>query len=247
MEENKLERYSFSKLSAFHTCKYGYKLTYIDHLKGIDNSFALYGVLVHSIMERYAKGELELWDLPKVYENEFESVVNMPFPKSEFVKDMKELYFNQGLEFLKHFQGYDKYKILGVETNFDLQVEDWIFTGIIDLIYEDGNGQLIVLDYKSKASFKNKEEKRKYARQLYLYSLFVEQKYGRYPDKLIFYTFRKQTQVTIQFNEDDLIETVTWAKFTVKEIRNCTSFTPSCEEFYGHNLCNHRGYCKEKI
>lgn len=245
-EQTKLERYSFSKLTAFHTCKYGYKLTYIDHLKGVENAFALYGSFVHSIMERYAKGKIDLWDLPKVYKNEFDSSIDIPFPSSKFCKDMQSLYYEQGLEFLNTFTGYDKYKILEVETNFDIQIDDWIFTGIMDLLYEDENGQLILLDYKSKSGFKNKEERAKYARQLYLYCLFIKEKYGKYPDVMKFYTFRKQNQIDIPFNEDDFIEAIGWAKYTVKQIRECTSYPASCDEFFGAELCNHRKYCDER-
>lgn len=244
--EKKLERYSFSKLSSFHTCKYGYKLTYIDHLKGDDNCFALYGSLVHSIMERYVKKEISLWDLPKIYEWEFDTAVNKPFPKSKFC-DMRQTYYNQGLKFLNNFLGYDDYKILEVENNFDIQIDDWIFTGIMDLLYEDQDGNLILLDYKSKAGFKNKLEKQKYARQLYLYCLYIKEKYGRFPAKLKFSMFRKQEEVEIDFNEDDFQEAIIWAKYTVQQIRHCTDFSPNCEDFYSTELCNHRAYCEMKV
>ena len=246
MEEKKLEKYSFSKLSAFHTCRYGYKLTYIDHIKGNGNAFAEYGTFVHSLMERYANNRISLWDLPSAYENEFDSEVKMDFPTSEYCKDMRDLYYQQGLAFLKNFMGYDKFKILEVEADFSVQIDDWIFTGIMDLLYEDEQGGLIILDYKSKSSFKNKAELYKYARQLYLYCLYVKEKYGKYPSKLKFYTFRKQTQVDIPFNEDDFVEAVVWAKSTVKQIRECTDFSPCCEEFFGANLCNHRFHCDKK-
>jgi len=246
MKEKALETYSFSKLSTYHTCKYAYYLTYIKHLKGIDNCFALYGTLVHSIMERYAKGLIGLWDLPKIYEIEFDSVVNMPFPISSYCKNMKELYYTQGLEFLSSFLGYDDFKILGVEEDFEVGIDDWSFTGIMDLIYETKDGQLILLDYKSKSQFKNKEEQRKYARQLYLYCFYIKQKYGRFPNKLIFWTFRKKKQIEIQFNQDEYIEALIWAKYTVKQIRKETGYLPSLEEFYCNNLCNHRMYCTKK-
>ena len=244
--ENK-EKYSFSKLSAFHTCKYGYKLTYIDKLKGEDNAFALYGSLVHSLMERYAKHEIDLWDLPNIYEKEFENAVSMKFPSCTYCKNMKQLYFEQGLSFLQSFEGYDNYKILEVESEFSIPVDDWIFTGIIDLLYEDENGNLVLLDYKSKSGFKNRLEKQKYARQLFLYCNYIYEKYHKFPDKMIFWTFRKKIQIEIPFTHDGFLEANCWAKYTVKQIRNCTDFYPSCDEFYSKELCNHRSYCKEKI
>ncbi len=241
----KKERYSFSKLSSFHTCKYMYKLTYIDHKKGVGNCFSSYGSEVHSLMERYAKGEIELWDLADVYEWEFDSAVPEPFPDSTFCKDMRGLYYEQGLNFLKNFAGYSDRKILEVESNFECEIDDWAFNGIIDLVYEK-DGKLVIQDYKSKSSFKNKKEQAEYARQLYLYSLHIKEKYGKYPDTLKFMLFRKDKPIEIPFKIEDLEEAVNWAKQTVKEIRECWDFSPSCDEFFGSYLCNHREHCDVK-
>ena len=167
--KQKKERYSFSKLSSFHNCKWGYQLTYIDHCERCDNAFAQYGSLVHSIMERYAKGKLNLWDLVDVYKREYSGITEK-FPHSAFC-NLEDLYYKQGIQFLSNFSGYDKYKILEVESEFELEIDDWLFTGIMDLLFEDENGKLILLDYKSKSSFKNKKEKIEYARQLYLYCI----------------------------------------------------------------------------
>jgi hypothetical protein len=196
-------------------------------------------------MERYANGELEIWDLPSVYEWEFDSSVIEKFPWNKYV-NLKDSYYKQGLSFLKSFQGYDNYKILGVEEEFKIQIDDWIFVGVIDLVYEDENGRLIVRDYKSKASFKDDKEKAKYARQLYLYSLYVKEKYGRYPDELQFLMFRKQTTVPIPFDLDKLEEAKKWAADTVRIIREAFDYPHTCDDFYGDNLCNHREYCDLK-
>ena len=160
---------------------------------------------------------------------------------------MRGLYYEQGLNYLRNFGGYPKYKILGVESQFDIAIDDWVFNGIIDLVYEDEQGRLVVHDYKSKSSFKNKAEQKKYARQLYLYSLHIKEKYGKYPDLLRFMMFRKETSVDIPFKTDDLNEAVNWAKNTVKAIRTCWDYSPSCEEFFGNYLCNHRKDCEHKI
>lgn len=239
------ERYSFSKLSSFKQCPYGYYLRYVLGKKGVGNAFSSYGSLVHSVLERYAKGEMEVWDLPKVYEREFDAAVPERFPFNKYVV-LRDTYYKQGLEFLKSFQGYGEYKILGVEQPFDRNIEDWLFTGIIDLVIEDKNGKLIVRDYKSKASFKNDQEKFEYARQLYLYSAYVKEKFGRFPDELQFLMFRKQHLVSIPFDLTNYEEAIAWAKSTVEDIRGAIDFPPHCEEFYANNLCNHRLYCEMK-
>ena len=240
-----IERYSFSKLSAWWTCPYGFKLRYIDHIKGQGNAFSSFGTLVHSIMERYSNGELDLWELANVYEWEFDSAVPEAFPKNKYV-DLRESYFQQGLDFLKSFEGYDDYKILGVEENFEIQIDDWMFNGVIDLVFEDEKGRLIIRDYKSKAAFKNEAEKQKYARQLYLYALYVHEKYGKYPDELQFWMFRRKNIEPVVFSIDALEEALDWSKSTVKAIREAFDYPATCEEFYGTNLCNFRDTCTLK-
>lgn len=239
------ESYSFSKLNSWWTCPYGYKLRYEDHEEGIGNAFSSYGSFVHSIMERYAKGQAEIWDLPEIYEFGFEAEVPYKFPWNKFVV-LHDTYYQQGLDFLKSFQGYDNYEILGVEEKFNIDIDDWQFVGIIDLLFKDENGRLIIRDYKSKASFKNDIEKSEYARQLYLYSLYVKEKYGKYPDALQFLMFRKNTLVEIPFNEEDCESAVDWAKTTVRIIRAAFDYPPTCDQFYGENLCNFRETCELK-
>lgn len=245
-ESKELERYSFSKLSSFYTCKLGYQLSYIEHLKGQSNSFALYGTFVHELMEKYAKGEIDLYDLPDVYEEKFEKEVNIPFPDSPFC-DLKSLYYKQGLNFLQKFLGYENYEILGIEKEFTIQIDDWLFNGFIDLILRDKKtNELIILDYKSKAKFKNKLEKQKYARQLYLYSIYIKQEFGQFPDRLVFLMFRKQNIENIAFDSLEFHEALTWARYAVSAIRKEKEYLPTYDEFFCNNLCNHRQYCKHK-
>lgn len=240
-----VEIYSFSKISSWWTCPWGFKLRYIDHEKGEGNAFSSYGTLIHSIMERYAAGEIDLIDLVDVLKWEFDSEVKEEFPPNKYV-NLRDTYYKQAVDFLSTFSGYSDCKILGVEEKFNIPIDDWIFTGVIDLVYEDADGRLIIKDYKSKASFKNKSEKKKYARQLYLYSLYVKEKYGRYPDLLKFHMFRKQKMEDIVFDENDLQEAVEWAKKTVKIVRNAQDYPDTCDEFYGEHLCNFRNTCEKK-
>lgn len=245
--DNAPERYSFSKLSSWWVCPHGYYLRYIEHQAGIGNAFASYGTFVHELMELYAKGELSLADLPSVYDWKFDTSVPEKFPYNKYV-NLRQSYYQQGLEFLKTFQGYDNYKIIGIEENFDLPIDDWIFTGIVDLIFRDQDGRLIIRDYKSKGEFKNAKEQEQYARQLYLYSLYVKEKYGQYPDELQFLMFRKHREpICIPFNQEDCEEAKQWAKDTVNIIRNAFDYPPQCDEFYSQNLCNHRKYCTLKM
>lgn len=198
-------------------------------------------------MERYANGELELECLPDVFDWEFNNAIPEPFPTKMFGKpyDMRGNYYKDGINFLSNFKGYKDYNILGVEKQFDIQIDDWMFNGVIDLVFEK-NGTLVIQDYKSKKSFKSKAEQAEYARQLYLYSMWAKETYGKYPDVLRFFMFRKNLIVDIPFSIEDYNEAVQWAKNTVKEIRECWNYEATCEKFYRENLCNHRAYCEMK-
>ena len=89
--------------------------TYILHKRGIGNCFSSYGTEVHSLMERYARGEIELWDLTTIYEWEFDTAVPEKFPSTPYCKNMRKLYYEQGLNYLKNFSGYADREILEVE------------------------------------------------------------------------------------------------------------------------------------
>ena len=115
-----------------------------------------------------------------------------------------------------------------------------MFRGVIDLIFRDSQGRLILQDYKSKKGF-TKEELPKYRRQLYLYSLYCKETTGEYPDILRFSLFRKQKNIDIPFKEEDLNESKEWCKNTVKEIREAFDYPKNPSEFFCEHLCSYRG------
>ena len=63
--------YSFSNVNSFNTCKYGWMLNYIEGDDKEFNCFAEFGVLVHSVLEKYFKYELELSDLQTYYADNY--------------------------------------------------------------------------------------------------------------------------------------------------------------------------------
>lgn len=219
-------------------------MRYIDDLFTESNAFAEYGSFVHEIMEGYAKGEFSKESLADRFIAEFDERIEHDFPKNKFC-DLRETYYKQGVEFLKTFPGYERIEILAVEDEFTRDMGDWTFKGIIDLVYRTGSGDLVVLDYKSKSSFKSDAEQKKYARQLYLYSLRVFDVYGKYPDRLIFYRFRKKDFTIIPFCEEDLKESVSWARDTVEQIRSASEYSHVYDEFYCNNLCDFRNTCEK--
>lgn len=233
------EIYSFSKLNSFWTCKYGYFLNYISKADKAENAFSQYGKLCHSILERYEKGKLELWDLTGTFEREYPGSVTEPFPESQFC-DLQKTYYENAITYFNNFQGFGKCKVVCAEEKFNVEVDDWIFTGVIDLAMETSSGDLILVDHKSKSSFKNKSEQFAYARQLYLYAYAYGKLHERYPKKMYFNMFRKGTKVEIKFDESDMFEALNWAKDTVSMIRKEKEYPETISPFFCNNICNFR-------
>lgn len=210
----------------------------------INNAFAQYGSLAHSILERYAKGGLEVYELCDAFRSEFCDEVTMDFPPIG-KGDLRESYFNSAIEFFTNFDGYDDYEILAAEDEFIENINnDYNLKGYIDLLVRDkSDGKLMIIDHKSKSSFKSKLEKKQYARQLYLYCLRVYRKYGEYPKQMIFNMFRKQQDVVIDFDMAEYNDTLRWMNDTVYEIRKCYQYPPNYDDFACKYLCDFRESC----
>ena len=75
--------FSYTQLTTFATCHYNYFLKYIEEgpLEESENAFAQYGSLIHSLIDEWAKGQIELEDMPEEYKNRYSSVVTVPFPR----------------------------------------------------------------------------------------------------------------------------------------------------------------------
>jgi RecB family exonuclease len=235
-----MERYSYSRLDSFARCKYGWWLTYVDNQRGISNAMAEFGSFVHGLLQRFASGELQAYELADKYADEFCIYVTGRFPSN------CGGYYQQGLEYLQQFDDFGKYKIVSTEEEFLEEVDgDYSLYGFIDLVLEDADGELVIFDHKSRNKFKSKKELKEYARQLYIYSLHVFRKYGRYPKTMCFNLFRVGQLIEVKFSPKDYEETIAWVKNTVEEIRRCKVFSTHAEYgFYCKELCNHRMTCQ---
>ena len=204
---------------------------------------AQYGSFAHLLLQNWANDELEIYDLLGEYENRYNQHVTMPFPTLRNGQSMGEKYYDDGYKFFSEFSGVGDYKILSAEEEFEIQIEDFILTGFIDLRLEDKDGNLIVWDWKSKNGFEDEEEERKYRRQLYLYSHYIYRKYGKYPTETVFYCFRQQREYRRPFDMDEYNRSIEWMFDTVKVIRKLYC---QYDYFFCNQLCGFRTGCPMK-
>lgn len=233
-----MKEWSFSRLNSFYICKRAWYMTYIMRRSEKSSFFAQYGTFAHSIFEKYNKGELEIFELGDYYNEHYYENVTEQAPPNNFV-DLNETYFNSGYDYFSSYAGNDD-ETIGAEVPFSFYInvlgKDRKIVGYIDRISKDDKGY-IVTDYKSKGKFKNKDEIKKYARQLYMYCIAVKEKYGQYPYKMIFNQFRTGKIITIKFNEKDLNETIQWIKDTIELIYNESEFEPTKNDFWCEHIC----------
>lgn len=234
--------FSFSRLSSYHQCPYQFKLQYIDCEDGIQNFFSDFGTLCHSILERYLKGELEIYELSATYEKEFKEAVSHKAPPNKYV-DLNESYFQQGKDYFDTFEGL-KYEIVAVEKEICINIDGIKFTGFIDALIKDKNGDYAIIDHKSSdPKSANSEKAKEYWKQMTLYSIGIFDEYGVYPKVLNINAFRKQQWFSKELEETSVEEAKKWVIDTVDKLMNEEDWLPKSDFYFCNWLCNFRNFC----
>ena len=255
--------WSYSRLSTYAQCPYCFYLMYIEdpENRGESNFYADNGKLMHEILEKLAKGELSFDDAPGYYIEEFEYI------KDEYLGEVQESIMDSTFEKCNDYLCeispgvLEKYDILGVELKISFKIGRKIFIGYIDLLLRDkNNGEIILLDHKSRNRIMKKDGKTPlkseeknfigYKRQLYLYSKAVFEKYGEFPKKLVWHHFKNHGELTvIDFDMSEYNDTIEWTKKMFRKIWKDEKFE-SCDLknnwFYCNNICDYRKICDYK-
>lgn len=233
--------WSFSRVNGWYGCRACWYNIYINGDRGLNNSFAQYGTIAHEIIESYLNGELSELDLPDEFERRFIEA-DLDFPPNQYV-NLRDSYYKQGMEYFETIDLLETYEVLAVELPINTTINGYRVQGFIDAVLRHRkSGKIVVLDHKSKAKFTDADEQKEYARQLYIYSKGVYEKYGEYPSQLVFNRFRKKEYTRIVFKQEDYIEACDWLAATIEEIKMATEFPVMQEDelFFTIYLCNHR-------
>lgn len=241
--------WSFSRLNSFYNCPYEFYLHYIECCKSEQNFFSEYGSLIHSVLEKYAKGELSLFELNQYYEEHFNEIIPHDAPPNKYI-DIRQSYFDKGIDYLDNIDlDFSKYEILGVEKNVEFELFGKKFIGFIDLLVRDkDSGEIIIIDHKS-ASIKilkngniSKSDQQhflNFRRQLYLYSIPIIEEYGSV-SRLKWNMFKDRKWIEIPWKKDEYDETIQWVKDTLELIAKETEWAPHPDPYYCRYLCGQR-------
>ena len=155
-------RLSKSKINTYLKCPFEFKLQYIDKIEVKPNKYMILGSDVHLLAEKFIEkniGKINDVDIAN-------ELVKLSF-EYDIGYDLQDHIENLS-EFFRDFLIERDFKLFSFEEHiFD---EKNNFSGICDIIFEDENGDLVIIDYKTG----NSSSFSKYRLELCYYKLLVE-------------------------------------------------------------------------
>lgn len=254
-EDVKKMQWSYTRLSSFLHCKYGFYLNYIvkddDAYPNEGNFWSDAGTYFHDILAQIFTGKLSPDDAPQYFIDHYsDNVFYTTYPRT-----MEKSYESCATYLsIVDFSKLKDYDIQGVEIPVNFQESGYNFIGYIDLLLQQKQtGDIILVDHKSgeyplRQNGEPKERQKEiydgYKKQMYLYSRAIREKYGKYPKTIAWNHYRDGKVNAIPWNEKEYADTMTWFIDTIHAIENETEYAPRDNCWFCQNLCNFRNSCE---
>ena len=247
-------RWSYSRINSYHQCPYAWYLTYVKGVASLPNFYSDFGSFGHLLLEKYLKKELSIFELAGYYEDNYEdNIVSVPPP---FPRNMAEKYYLEGLAYFEGFEGFDK-EVVGVEDKIGFTTKNgYEFTGYLDLLLKDDDGEYIVVDHKCSSPLRKKTTKKNgvefvldnnkikgYKKQMYVYAIDIKQRYGKFPKQMWINFFKANLIHKIDFVEEEYLDVVKWIDDSIDMILKETEWKANRSDYFCKYLCGSRKSC----
>lgn len=242
--------WSYSRLSSFDDCKYGWYLKYIE---GIPKSrkcfFSSYGGFIHKVLEQYLSGKLTMDGAVSYFLDNYDEAVQGTAPNEKIANN----FFNMSLDYIQTLDQFPFHEIVDTEKEVLFRIDGHKFVGFIDVLARDEGGGLHIIDHKShrlrkrsgrKIQTSYDKELDQYLRQQYLYSIPVYEEFGEYPKTISFNCYRFNQIITQDFNPEFLDRTKQWAISQIDKIRNENEWQAAPDAFRCAYLCDNADSCE---
>lgn len=242
-------RWSYSRIKAYEQCPYSWFLQYLimPDVKATEKFYASYGSFIHRLLADFYNGKLSKDEMLDRFLTDFQQNVTGVRPSGDIVAR----YLDSGVSYLSSFVPLP-YNTVGVELEVRFKVGDLPFLGFIDHLGEL-DGEYYITDNKSR-DLKPRSNRGKptakdrelddMLRQLYLYSNYVIDTYGKPPKALCFNCFRSGRLIVEPYREEAHDEAEKWALDQIEKIRADGDFFPNEDYFFCNWLCDKSDFCK---
>lgn len=238
--------WSYSRVLCYEQCQYKFFIKYILQEEEPSMFYASYGSFMHRIIEEFYREGTPREELRMKFLFDFSKEVVGPRPPGNIVSD----YIDKGCKYIDTLEPFP-FNTLAVEEKINFNIDGIPFVGIIDYFGEI-DGEYVLVDNKSrdlkprsnrKKPTKKDEELDSMLRQLYVYSVWVYQTYGKFPKYLCFNCFKENVFIKEEFNIDKYNETIDWIKRTINYALNEEDFLPYVDFFPCNYLCGYSEDC----
>ena len=221
---------SYSRINAYQSCPYKYKIIYIDGRKVQPNQFISLGISIHRTLEKFhSKRSPGFEDLIDAYNsswaNEGFSSPQQAYEFFEKGRRMLEAYYKENLDL--------KAEVLFVEKDFGFNLGKNRMRGLIDRIDRHPDGAYEVIDYKTHNEVW-KQEKADSDLQMSLYAFACERALGFKPNILTYYFLAHGKKVTTTRSNEQIKSAVKTALSAAEKIVRGIftpdkTFCPKCD------------------
>lgn len=209
-------RYSFTNhIQMYTTCPRQFQFLREYNFMPARSVEAFSGLLIHQTLERIHRivldGGLDTLDdeqVQKIFERTFDCLKCTSMRPLD--AGQKEKALHQVLNYFHH-NYQEMYRMAATELNIQVEKDDYVLTGKIDLLMRGSNG-LEVLDFKTRTRPENNSDRLTlYKQQLYLYAYALERRTGQLPKRLLLYW-------TAEDNKEDAIMEVPYKDEHVRQV-----------------------------
>lgn len=243
--------WSYSSVSSYETCPYGFSLSYIEMEERRGNAFSDFGLLVHKILEMYFNEELELEELLDYYEENYYDSMYYNFPI--YPSNMAQNYYDSGHEYFENFK-FNKalYKVIAVEdTIFSNHNGIKLVTKPDLILKEKSTGKYSLIDFKT-ARLKPLGKQRdiqitQYMRQFLLYCYFFWVEKDIEINNIEIWFIRNNQIINKDVDPMQIAETMEWFTGTIDKILDEEDWKPNLSKknkYFCQEICSFRDICK---
>lgn len=157
---------NYSSYSTYNLCPFLYNLVYNQGFRVSSEDVTNLGTVFHEVMEQV---NLKLIDNQKPSKNEVIKLTREVYSSMFDMTETTEEYTRLEENILNYYETYSKnLNVLESELPFEIERENYILNGAIDLIYKLNDDEIAILDYKNAEHDDYKITH--YEKQLYIYA-----------------------------------------------------------------------------